>query len=192
MAVKGYSNQERVRLALGRALSDDEIGRHDFVAEAAEAYIDGCVGRGWLEGAVVAEPRPVEGGKVWLRRKPITAVSVVRSIWPFSSTTTLTAVTGYLVDVRRGLVTLSADSQRAGGMVEVDYTYPQTVPADISEAATLLTAHWLASYKPEAGLYKQIAVSGDLSLTYRDQADLGTVPGTVEELLAHYRRPALV
>lgn len=168
-----------------------------WLIEAAEQWIDAYTGRSWLDGgtlgAITAERYQIENGRVWLKRRPITAVSAVRYGGLFATAVLLTVTTDYVVDATRGLVTLKAYVR---GEVSVDYTAPQTVPTDIAEAAGQIVAGWLTAIPAQvggsaAGTFKSVRID-DEELVYRDLATMPAVPTTIEHILARWHRPALV
>lgn len=186
MALLGYTNAEKVALALGRDLEPDETARYAFVAEAAEQYINATTGRGWLGGPVTAERHTIQSGRVWLYQRPITAVTAVRIGGRFESPALLTATTDYVLDAARGLIVFRGYSSSE---VEVDYTVPATVPATVAQAVTELTKAWLLGATANS-MFKRWSMDGQ-SFEYRDPAELGAVPSVVEQLLAQWRRPVL-
>lgn len=117
------------------------------------------------------------------------AISAVRLGSPFQTLTLLTAGTDYVLDATRGRLSFRGGFCE-GAEVEVDYTVPTTIPADVAQAATELTKAWLMGTPSSANLYKQIAIDGE-SRTYRDPVDMGSVPPVVEQLLSRYRRPVI-
>lgn len=205
MTAKGYTSALKIALLLGQegyaALSVNQADRlSGGLIEAAERWIDGYTGRAWLEGGTVtAERHELTNGRVWLNQRPITAVTAVRLGSPFWSLSTLTAGSDYVVDLTRGLLTFRSFTRlntwsSALREVEVDYTAPQTVPADVAEAAGLIVAGWLQAEQAQAGaasLYKSISTDGQ-QLVYRDHATVGAIPAEAERLLGHYCRPVLV
>lgn len=171
-----------------------QIDRMNGALEAAEQWIDGYTGRAWLTGSpVVGERHAIEQAKVWLKQKPITAVSAVRMGGLFETATLLTVTTDYVVDAARGLITFRTQT-RSDAQASVDYTVAQTVPADVTEAAGLIVAGWLGSASlatGAAGTFKSITTDGQ-QLVYRDPSTISTVYVTVEPLLRRHCRPVLV
>jgi hypothetical protein len=208
VASKGYTTATKVALLLGTdgyaALSVNQADRmSQGLIEAAENWIDAYTGRAWLTGGTVTgERHPIENARVWLKQRPITAVTAVRIGGRFETLALLTVTTDYVVEVSRGLITFRGYSRSE---VEVDYTVPQTVPADVAEAAGQIVAEWLrlgassaqlAAASAAAGAFKSVRVD-DEELVYRDARDLSivatlpAVPATVEKLLGRYRQPVL-
>lgn len=180
MAARGYTNAERVQLALARPLTADELGRYGFLAEAAEAYIDRRVGNGWLVGPITGERRTIQFGRVRLRHRPIDSVEEVRLGGVFEAPRVLLAATEYVADAELGVLTLPVGLT---GEVEADYTPTNAVPAPVAEAATVLVAHWLASGGASASSFKRVSVDGQ-SWEYRDPAQAGAdIPAIVDALL---------
>lgn len=182
----------KLAVLLNVALTANQTARlSGGLIEAAEQWIDAYTGRAWLTGSpVVGERHPIESGHVWLKQRPITAVSAVRLGGLFDSATLLTVTTDYVVDAARGLITFRGLSRSE---VAVDYTVPQTVPADVSEAAGLIVAGWLSgtagTVDSNSGI-KSWAVDGE-RLEYRDAAALGAIPAAAVNLLSRYARPVL-
>lgn len=139
----------------------------------------------------MAERHTIQCGRVWLTTRPITAVSAVRLGELFCTPRTLTVTTDYLVDGPRGRLTFG---RYLSGEVEVDYTVPQTVPADIAEAAGLIVTGWLREAAPlsgAAGIFKSMAMDGQ-TLVYRDPAiESLEVHPAAELLLRRYCRLVL-
>lgn len=198
MAARGYVSLADIAHLLGTddaaVLTINQVERiNGGLLEAAENLIDAYTGRAWLTGAtVVGERHTIQGGRVWLNHKPITAVSAVRLGGAFETGALLAATTDYVVEPARGLITFRDQSW---GDVAVDYSVPQTVPADVAEAAGLLVVGQLtsaAALTGSAGLYESISMDGQ-TLRYRNAAQLGqgVVLPSVEKLLARWRRPVL-
>jgi hypothetical protein len=197
MAARGYTTATKVALLLGTdgyaTLSDNQADRMaGGLIEAAENWIDAYTGRAWLTGGtVVGERHPIENGRVWLKQRPITAVSAVRIGGLFDSASLLTVTTDYIVEAARGLIVFRGYSRSE---VSVDYTVPQTVPADVSEAAGLIVAGWLGTSGGDAELsniFKSVATDGQ-RFEWRDPATMPEVPAVVEKLLGRWRRLVVV
>jgi hypothetical protein len=174
---------------LGREFEPVEMGALRFVLEAAEQHIDRRLGRGWLGGAVTNERHDADGPLIYLKQRPITAVTAI-TLRTYLSTAveTPTLTSGYEVDAERGLVILAGGYRwPAYDYVLVSYTVPATVPADIAHATTLLAAHWLPlAAQGESGAIESFTVDG-LSVRYRDAATAAgvpAVPDAVEHILA--------
>lgn len=179
-------------LASVASLTGNQVARlNGGLIESVENWIDAYTGRSWIAGSpVVGERHLIENGRVWLNHKPITAVSAVRIGGLFDSASLLTVTTDYVVDAARGLITFRGLSRNE---VAVDYTLPQTVPADIAEAAGLIAAAWLGGATAEvgaAGTFKSITTDGQ-QLVWRDPVTRNEIPVTAQKLLARYCRPVL-
>jgi hypothetical protein len=192
LAARGYTSAAAIALLLNATLTANQTARlSGGLIEAAEQYIDAYTGRSWLTGSpVVGERHPIQNARVWLKQRPITAVSAVRIGGQFETGSVLTVTSDYVVDAARGLITFRGLSRSE---VAVDYTVPQTVPADISEAAGLIVAGWLSGTSGAVGSsagIKSWSVDGE-RIEYRDSAVLGVIPVAAVNLLSRYARPVL-
>lgn len=210
-----YLTQADLETYLQRALTTEEAAHFDAtVADAVTAAIDRYTGRTWDGSTVTAELQTVLGREVYLDRKPVTAVSLVRTRpraigadW-----TTLTAGETYeLIDAAAGLLLVSGrydvitPSYGAYGHdLEVTYTVGGDLPpAPVTLAAEMLAASMLASGSAAgttgaSGSIKRFSVDGEsvefdtsTSTSSTSTSASGGMTADVMALLDLYKRPVM-
>lgn len=192
-----YSTPDKVAAFLGLTLS---LGQDDLVTDdlepAVRAYIDQFTGRSWeVSSPVTAEQHTVSGGGVYLKHRPVSAISAAsyRSPYIGASDTALVADSTYeLLDGATGKLLVSAPD---GSILSVSYTHTGTaVPADIAHAATLLVAaqlHDATLADPQFRGVKSYRVgNGDLQLDFDTQQAATYATDALASL--KMRRPAVV
>lgn len=149
-----YTTAAAIAAYLGVTFTPEQEALAEHLAESATAFVDRYTGRTWQTvSPVVGElvnvlpgsaAWPGAYGIVYLAGRPAVAVSavVLRTGYPHATETTLASDQYELVDPTNGILTL------VGGygygypdlLAFVDYTYADTVPADIALAATMIAA----------------------------------------------------
>jgi hypothetical protein len=184
-----YTTHAKVAAYLGMTLS---AGQQTLITNdlepAMRLYIDRYTGRSWeTSSPVTAELHTVYGGVVYLKQRPVTAITAAsyRSQSIGSESTALTSGSTYeLLDATNGTMLAYVPD---GSLVSVSYTHSGTaVPADIAHAATLLVSANLYDAllsAPELRGLKQYSVgSGDLSLTFDTEQSKGYASSALDML----------
>ncbi len=200
-----YCTSQQIQDYLGKTLSASQLIEADVLAAAATEHCDRLTHRTWQNtGSVASELVGVEGPFIFLKHRPVVAITNMTAQDISVSAPVLPLVSGVdyrLVDAAAGMVTMmnwwnlwitnNRDTIRdiagshLGKLVSVDYTTSEAVPKDIVLAATMIAADWLQpTMTPEMSGYKQISISGAVSVTMADRA----VPALVTEILAGYRK----
>lgn len=183
-----YTTHAKVSAFLGVTLT---AGQQSLVTDALEpavsAYIDRFTGRSWGGASpVTGEQHTVLGGVVYLKNRPVTAITAatVRTLSIGSEPSALAEGSYDLVDAANGVLLVSATD---GALLSVSYTHAATTaPADIQHAATMLVAaqlHDALLSDPSLRGVKQYAVgSGDLSITFDTQQSASYASGALDML----------
>lgn len=156
--------------------------------EPASDYVDNYTGKSWLTGTVTAEERVVYGGRIQLKRRPITSVTSLAVVDPYigAVSVVMTAGSGYRVySLERGIVLVEAADD---AMATVSYTAAATVPDDIQAATALLAAHWATPAVDGSGaIYEKIRSAEGAELVYRASSAEQLLPNNVKAILDGYR-----
>ena len=175
-----YTAAATVAALLGVTLS---AGQQTLVTGTLEpamrAYIDRYTGRSWeVSSPVTGELHTVTGGVVYLKQRPVTAITAatVRSQHIGGEATALVADSTYeLIDAANGVLLVSASD---GSLLTVSYTHGgAAVPADIGLAASWLVAAHLSDALVDSvelkGVKQYSVGQGDLQITFDTQASAG-------------------
>lgn len=149
-----YTDATTIAAYLGVTFTPEQEAAAEQAAAAATAFIDRYTGRTWQTASpVVGElvpvlpaghgtPYPAASGAVYLQLAPVSAVSAVslRTPHPNATETALDAAEYELLDPAHGVLTVVGHGWCAGLLAVVDYTHADTVPPDISLAATMIAA----------------------------------------------------
>lgn len=172
-----YTTHTKVAALLGVTLTAGQQALvTDDLEPAIRAYVDRYTGRSWgVSSPVTGEAHTVYGGVVYLKNRPVAAISAAtyRSLSIGSDPTTLVVDSTYeLLDAANGVVLVAAPD---GSLLTVSYTHnAATVPADIGLATAWLVAAQMSDVllsAPELrGLKQYAAGQGDLSLTFDSEA----------------------
>lgn len=158
MAAKGYCTTDEVAAFLSRALTEAQVTQLEKIIEAAEQWIDDQFGYGYLGSPVLGKYRVA-----WARQFYLGPIASVESIRYYDSEEDSPYT---IVDLGSGRIALSYGAADGTGFL-VDYTPSQAVPAKISRACIVLSAHWLMpTLDPDRFGVAQHAFSGDYSVTY--------------------------
>jgi hypothetical protein len=144
MAIKGYTNPDRVADYLGVSLTAAQIAQAARLIEAAEAAIDAYCGRAWLLGVQTDEAHYAPfTSRLYVRYPPCSAITTVKARASAGDAETV-LVSGEDYEVRSledGLIWLA--SPEAHDRIRVTYTPDASLPADVALAATELVASYL-------------------------------------------------
>lgn len=183
-----YTDATKIAAYLGVTLTAGQITQAGVVAQAASDWIDKYLGRSWQGASPVAdELHAVTGDELWLNNRPVVAVTAVKTRQPVigAGYTTLGAGDYELVDASAGRLRLVGWGEYEAA---VSYTHSATTaPSDVSLAATMIAASWLASSM--AGLpsgIEQIAL-GQNDINVKFSKDAHDVPSAALSILAGYR-----
>ncbi len=178
---------------LQRALTAAETTQAPTVLDAVSGWIDRYTGRTWVGTSVTGETSVYYGPFVILARPPVSVVTTLtaRAREVGAVTRVLVAGSDYeLLDAAHGVLRVVA---AVGDLITAAYTTGAALPVEVKLAAEMLAAAWLSAADTQAasqGIKAYSVGSGDLSVTYRDEA--GTLaPEPVRRLLAAWRRPVL-
>lgn len=186
-----YTDANKIAAYLGVTLTSPQQTQATAMADAATAWIERYTGRSWqVASPVTDEMQQILGDRVYLRQRPVSAVSAVktRTYYPDLGTTTLDAGQYELLDGTNGVLLIRGWAP-AGGLALVTYTHTATtVPADVALAATMIAASWLAgSLAPQTTGVDQVSV-GQNDVTVKFSADRGDVPAEAMSILKSYRQ----
>ncbi|RMG98269.1 MAG: hypothetical protein D6706_07385 [Chloroflexi bacterium] len=191
MAAKGYCTSTDVDNFLGGTLTASQLTQADALIERAEAYLDGEIGRGWLEGAQTQEAHYTPAELLLLDYFPVASVTAVYGRNGIGQTeTTLVDGEDYEVqDLAAGIIRLVYP--QSYDRIRVTYVPDTaTVPADIKQATIDLVAAWMQpTLRP--GMYGVDSYSlPDLTVRF-SRAHYQSVPPTVRDVIARYRVPEI-
>jgi hypothetical protein len=192
--VLGYTTPERVQQRAGRALTSAELEEVVKLIEAAESWITSRTGRVWptgVAGATVTEYQTINSRKVYLRVRPVQAVTTVaiRPARVGAQEEILTAGDQYeLLDAAKGILLLNIGCwrYRGGNILRVVYSPAAgTLDPRVALATTDLVLFWMQPILqglPVGGNIQSYRVGDDLSVTFRDGS--GTVRGVPDTIVA--------
>lgn len=192
----GYTTYQAVEGYLGITLTVGQRAVATGVIEAATTWIDRHTAQSWQAISPVADERcellPQTGGglRVYVKRRPVVAVTAVktRSLLADATVTTLTSGDWELLDAAAGLL-LIAGWTSGDAVALVSYTHSQTsAPNDVQLACQMIAGSWLTSaLRPDSAGVQSISVGqNDLAVTYA--ANAHSVPAEALQILAQYRR----
>lgn len=188
-----YTDATKIAAYLGVTLTGAQQTQAGINAQAASDWIDEYKGRSWQDdGTVTDEIQTIVGDRVYLKNRPVTAVSSVktRTYYPDLGSTTLADDQYELLDGANGLLLIKGWA--ASDVVAlVSYTHTATTPpSQIGLAATIIAASWLApTLAPQTAGLDSVAVGqNDASVKFRK--DRGDVPSEALTLLG--ARPVVI
>lgn len=196
--MKGYTTVSLVVAELGQDLTAPQLDQCADLIGEAESWIDQATGRVWLATSPTTEFHSVLGPVVYLRNRPVVAVTSVtrRPLSPGATVTTLVANTQYeLIDAANGILLLSGypyndvvinteTTSSYGYLVTVTYTSTTPVPADIQRAATLLVADWMQPRRtPDRQGLDGYTVGDDLTVKFSKPGSANGVRGAPAEVM---------
>jgi hypothetical protein len=192
-----YTSSDAIAAYLGRTLTTDQQTQADLMAAAASDFIEGALGRSWLDTdgvtgeAVTDELHTVQANRIWLKHAPVdpdeTVTLSVRCKLPGSTTYAQTEPYQWeLLDASLGHIYTSPTLE--GQLALVSYTSLEQIPPIIAQFATELAAGMLslslagaaASSAALTGVRRYTLWGGDLSVEYAASAtgQDGSAPGT--------------
>lgn len=205
MPAKGYTTALLVVQELGEDLTAPQLDQCADLISAGESVVDRETGRAWLATSPTAdELHTIDGPAVYLKHRPVTAVSAVKARRGFVGSTDIVLIAGTdyeLLSPAEGLLTVAYggnfpgdivrnDSAGYGGyLLKVTYTHATPVDPDIQKITTELVAGWMRNRmggSDTAGL-KSYRLP-DLTVEYADTASSAEVPpDLLRRLRAHSR-----
>lgn len=201
MVAKGYSTYQKVETELGGITftAGQQTAANERI-EVAENRLDAWLGRAWIVASpVIAETHRVYGDRVYLKRRPVTAVTAVtvRSEVVGDTATAGVALTDFeLLDAANGVLLLG---YRDGAYVSVAYTHSTALAASVPAEVVLATTKYAALLMGNVlnsgltalqGQVRQLAVGRyDLAVTFREAPEDGGIPEEIRALVSHLRRP---
>lgn len=185
-----YTDATAIAAYLGVTLTSPQQTQAGVVADAATAWIERYTGKSWqIASPVTDELHQLVGDRVYLNRRPVTAVSAVKTRQDYagSDPTTLDSGSYELLDADNGVL-LILGWARDGVLALVTYTHSMSEPPDdVALAATMIAASWLApTLAPQTNGLDQISV-GQNDVVVRFKKDRGDVPAEARTLLRPYR-----
>lgn len=178
-----YTDSDAIGAYLGRTLTTGQQTQADLMAAAASDFIEGALGRSWLDtdgvtGEEVTDERhTVQANRIWLRHAPVdpdeTITLSVRCKLPGSTTYAQTEPYQWeLLDAALGHVYTSPTLE--GQLAIVSYTSLEQIPPIIAQFATELASGMLnlslagaaASTAALSGIKRYTLWGGDLSVEY--------------------------
>jgi hypothetical protein len=141
-----YTDASKIAAHLGVTLTADQITQSGVLAQAASDWIDLYLGRSWQAASPVTDElhTPV-GDRIYLNKRPVTAVTAVSTRQPIvSADWNLLDTDEYeLIDATNGVLLISGWAVN-GLAVRASYTHTaSTPPSNVALAATLIAASWL-------------------------------------------------
>lgn len=171
-----YTTHAKIAALLGVTLTAGQQALvTDDLEPAMRAYVDRYTGRSWgVSSPVTGEAHTVYGGVVYLKNKPVSAISAAtyRSLSIGSDPTTLVVDSTYeVLDATNGVVLVAAPDE---SLVSITYTHGDALPADIGLATAWLVAAQMSDVllsAPELRGVKTYQVGqGDLRIDFDSQA----------------------
>lgn len=186
--MSAYTDATKIANYLGLTLTSPQQTQAGVLADAATAWVDRYTGQSWqVSSPVTDELHDVLGDRVYLDRRPVTAITSVKTRWayPDSSETTLTAGQYELLDAAAGLLLLQGWGQ---GLALVTYTHTATAaPDDVALATTMIAASWLnQTLRPSTEGLDSVSV-GQNDVTVKFSASRSDVPAEALTILKSYR-----
>lgn len=187
MTAKGYCTVADVAAITGE-LTTAQAARAVTLIETAETYIDGQIGRGWLEGERAEEATYYPARYLSLEYWPVESVELVEGRPPGGVDAELTEGTDYEVrDLAAGLIRL--ETPAAYDRILVTYVPVNAPPADIKLATAEIVAAWmLPALQP--GSYGLDSYSlPDLSVKFSRSHYQQAAPPLAQQVIDRYREP---
>lgn len=174
-----YCTADEVNELLGGSLTPEAEDAAAGVVEGVSAFIDLYTGQAYGSGGPLpSEVHTVRNSQITLSHPPISLIETVAVTEPYvgAPSTPLVDGTGYqLLDASSGLVLISACD---GARATVSYTAAAlTVPAHITLAAKILSAHCIRYAIDPTGFTLEKLESGTARLTYVGAGSSGGGPG---------------
>lgn len=184
-----YTDATKIAAYLGVTLTSPQQTQAGVMADAATAWIERYTGRSWqIASPVTDELHDIHGDTVYLDRRPVTAITTVktRSRYADAPSTTLSTGEWELLDATNGVLLILGWA--AGGLALVTYTHSMsTAPADVALAATMIAASWLGgSLAPGTNGASEIAL-GQNDVVVKFGAQRSDVPVEARSILSAYR-----
>lgn len=180
-----YCTIDDVETLVPSLAGTDASDAAEAALEGVSRFIDRYTGRSWAAMTVTGEVQTVRSGEIRTAYWPLTVVTslAVRSPVVGASSAVLLAGTGYdVLDAAIGRIAVSAADN---SLVTIGYTTGPTVPADITQAAAMLAAHWSRGAVDASGSIFSKIKAGSVELVYRDQAE--SLPLDIKTILDGYR-----
>lgn len=185
-----YTDAARIAAYLGLTLTGAQQTQAGVMADAATAWIERYTGKSWQVASPVTDERyEIQGDRVYLARRPVLAVSAVktRTYYPDLGVTTLSEGQYELLDAENGLLMIQGWSV-SGMLALVTYTHAMTTaPADVRLAATMIASAWLSpALAPSTNGLSSVSVGqNDVSVKFSERR--GDVPAEALSILKPYR-----
>jgi len=188
--VVSYTDASQIANYLGVTLTGAQQTQAGVLADAATAWIDRYTGRSWqATSPVTDELHTVQGDTVYLNRRPVLAVSAVktRAVYADAPLTTLAVSEWELLDAPNGVLRILGWAG-TGSLATVTYTHSATdAPDDVQLAAAMIAASWLSqTLRPSTDGIESLAV-GQNDIAIKFSASRGNVPKEALSILAGYR-----
>jgi hypothetical protein len=213
--VTAYTTADQIAAMLGVTFTPGQAAQADALCQAITLFVDRYTGRSWQTVSPVSgerdqvvlagpgTPYPPVAGVVFLQHTPAVGVTAVgvRTAYPNDQLVPLDPAAYELLDPEHGVLTVAAGYGWCVSLyAEVDYSYADAVPADITLAATMIGAGAMAKLiavqgasgqveaHPELAGVKSIAVGqNDVSITLADAG--GSLAGAVSESGSAWAQP---
>lgn len=189
-----YTDATRIAAYLGTTLTADQQTQAAVVAQAASDWIDQYLGGGrtWQAStAVTDELHPTAGDRIFLNRRPVSAITQIKVRQPVVSAqwTVLGATQYELLDPAYGVVLIIGWGDY---LAAVSYTHTANpAPSQVQLAASMIAANWMSlTLQPDSFGIDQIAV-GQNDVNVKFSADAADVPAEAKTLLAGLRTIAI-
>jgi hypothetical protein len=188
MTIKGYCTTADVAAITGD-LTGAQMARATQLIEAAETWLDGEIGRGWLVGAQSEEAHFYPAEYLRLDSWPVTSITTVKARTGMGETeTTLTVNVDYeVIDLAAGIIRIEAPGSYE--RIRVTYVPNDAVPADIRQAAAELTATWLLPTLNSGSFGLDSYSLPDLTVKFSRTHYQAAAPPLVAQIVARYREP---
>ena len=184
-----YTDSAKIAAYLGVTLTGAQETQAGVLADAATAWIDRFTGQSWQDdGSVTDELHQVQGGRIYLAHRPVTAISslAVRQEIVSGDWDTLDSSEYEILDAANGVVLVSGWGQY---LTKTSYTHSMTTaPADVQLAASMIAASWLSqALRPNTSGLDSLAV-GQNDIALKFSASRADVPMEARSILRAYRR----
>ena len=180
-----YTDAQRIAYYLGVTLTSAQQTQAGLAAQAASDWIDLFKAQSWQGSSPVTdELHALLGGTVYLKSRPVSAVSAVSTRQRVvGATWTLLGASQYeLIDAANGVLLISGWAS-PGLDVRVTYTHATVPPAHIAFAATMIAASLLGpTLRPDTAGLESISV-GQADINLKFSVDYGSVPSEALSLL---------
>lgn len=172
-----YTDAEAIGGYLGVTLTGDQEEQADLLAQAASDWIDRYLGRSWQAASpVTGEVQSVNGDRVYLDHRPVTAITSVetRGDYVGGQYATLAAGQYDLIDATNGVLQLIGYGTY---LARVSYTHAgASPPSYVALAARMIAASWLHSaLNPSTAGLDSVAV-GQADVQVKFSSNVRNVP----------------